>query len=386
MPPAREHRVSIVVADRQIDGWIDYTIDSSMVEPADSFRLRGPYHRDTWKLCPRDARVQILIDGVVMIDGFIDYRERGAKEGTLELGGRDKGGRLVMESIPHVTFSGLKMTQVITKLVYPWFESVSISDARNRIVRRGKGHKAPAAKEPIIFDTRSGNRFDVGQIRWAAIEEIVSQAGLLAWSSGDGKEFIVGKPNHDQAPQYLVRHAVDRDESTCIDLVYREENTNRYSLITVVGSGGGTITDYGENVTGRTGTVVDGKGAKGTGRDFARQKILVMPEQALRDNAQALRIARREQIRRDFERNRATATMPYHGQIVAGQTRTLFAPNTIARVVDEELPVGDGSASSRALGHLDYPFFIYACSYTGSRDGGETTRLDMVPKGTEITL
>lgn len=385
----REHRVSIVVDDRQIDGWLNYDIESSMIEPADSFTLRRPFDRDAWKLCPRGGKVKVLIDGVVIVDGFIDKRSRSAMAGTLEISGRDKGGRLVGESIPRVVYAGLKMTQVLAKLVDPWFETVTLSDARNRIIRRGKGHRSPAATEPLVIDSRiAGGRFDPGQLRWAVIEEIVSQAGLLAWSSADGRELIVGKPNYDQAPQYLIRVAASGspNESTCLDLVYDEDDTNRYSLITVVGSGGGTITDYGVNVTGRTGTVVDGPGPRGTGRDFARQKILVMAETALRDNAEAKRIARREQIRRDFERTKATATMAYHGQIVAGTTRTLFAPNTIARVIDEDLPIGDGSAASRATGHLDYPFLVYACKYSGSRDGGETTTLDMVPKGTEITL
>jgi hypothetical protein len=61
----------------------------------------------------------------------------------------------------------------------------------------------------------------------------------------------------------------------------------------------------------------------------------------------------------------------YHGQIISGTTRTLFALDTIARVIDEEID-------------LDQDFLIYSASFSASYDSGEKTVLQMVPRGTEL--
>lgn len=376
----RKHKIAIVVEGQQIDGWEEYEITSSMIEPSDSFNLRRPFDPVAWNVCARDSRVRVTIDDVIILDGFIDTRKKRSKDHTMEIGGRDRAGRLVQESAPSINYGGLAIDEAIKRLASPWFTRVTLSDARNRTLRRGKGRKVTAGEEPITINIRSarGGRVHPGQSRWAVIEEIVSQAGLIAWSSADGREIFVGRPNQTQMPQFriLLAKVGGGSQSTCLELDYEEDNGDRYSVIACVGTGGGTEEDFGENVCSRRAFVTDNDSntIDGTGRDFIYPKRLLMPERDFDQNEDASRVAGREQWRRDFKRTTATATMPFHGQFIGPTAPTIFAPNTVAFVTDEEFdPM------------LDDKFLIYACTYRGSR-AGETTLLEMVPTGTAIVL
>lgn len=369
------HRVTVVVGGKQITGWTDYEVVCSMVEPADGFSLRRAFDLEVWKLCELDAEVKIAIDNTIVLDGFIDDRARAAAAGTISIAGRDKAGRLVQESIPKVSgFDGLQMTEVLKQLASPWFTTVTLSDARNRSVRRGKGHRAPAGEEPAVFkvagklDEEHGGRMDPGETRWAMIEQIVSSVGLLCWSSADGRELVVGKPNYTQQVQYLFRHS-KRDGSTIKDLNYQESVQEGFALIEVHGTGTGDDGEY--DTASYIGSAKDGPNADGTGRDFRHPKRLVVAQSAFESNAEAQRAAEREMKRRNFKRRHATIEAPLHGQLIAGSIMTLFAPNTLARVIDDEL-------------ELDEAFLLYACRFSGSATGGASTNIMCVPRGTEF--
>jgi hypothetical protein len=138
----------------------------------------------------------------------------------------------------------------------------------------------------------------------------------------------------------------------------------------VHGSGAGDDADFGDNVTSFLSTAKDGPNADGTGNHFLRGKRLAMLQRAQASNAEAKRAAEREMKRRNFHLRQLTVDAPRHGQIVAGKTTTLFASDTLARVVDEDL-------------EMDESWLIYACSFKGSRRG-ETTHLMLVARGTEF--
>ncbi len=370
------HRVTVVIGAEQIDRAIDYEIQSSMVEPTDGFRITLPFSLKAWQLCRLDEEVKVAIDGTTILDGFIDDRARMAKDGTMEIAGRDKAGRLVQESIPTVSgYDGLQLTDAVKRLAAPWFTSVSLSDARNRNVRRGKGHRAAAAGEPASFavkgklDEDHAGRVDPGETRWNMIEQLCSSVGVLCWSAADGRELVIGQPNYKQAIQYLFRHS-NRDGSTVLDMQLRESVADRYALLEVHGAGAGSQADFGEGVASYIGKAKDGSAADGTGRDFLHPKRLAMSQSGMRSNAEAARAAEREMKRRNFRRRQLTITAPLHGQILTGSTPTLFAPNTLARVIDADL-------------ESDETWLLYACDFRGSR-GGQTTTIMLVPSGTEF--
>lgn len=391
-PRPREHSVTISVNGREIGGWLEYQIDTSLIEPADSFQLSRPFSRDAWDLCRRDAYVHIMIDGQPRASGFVDIRRKSSAAGTMEITGRDRIGRMVQESAPRSAYGGTSMMAVLEALAVDkhLFQRVTLTNTKNRKVQLGKGNKAPADGEAIallrgsqpkkqhdaltaMFAKTSPNRIDPGQSRFQVLTTIASRAGLAVWATADGKEIFVGKPNQTQPATFLFRHSL-RGQSTVKDLEYEENNADRFSMITALGSG--TETELGfPSASSHSGTVWDNPKNKvdGTGKDFLYPKRLVLPEQAMRNHAEAERLARLEQQRRDFARTTARVECWYHGQVVAGSTRTLFATDTMARVIDEEID-------------LDQDFLIYAASFRASRANGETTELQLVPRGTEVVV
>lgn len=401
------HKLQVVVNAREVLDWTEYSIDTSLVQPADSFTLTRAFDRDAWETCRRDARIKVLLDGQPRIDGFIDTRTKRAKDGTMTIMGRDRAGRMVDESAPRSVFGGTTLQAVVEALAKPWFERVVLSGARNRKVTTGRGSKAAGADEALslrrggrakakavdpiqaLFAKPSkATRIDAGRSRWDVLEETISRAGLCAWSSADGKELIVGKPDQAQPATFLLRHARAGRQSNVIDLEYEESNEQRYSLIACVGSGTRSSADFGA-AGSRSGVVYDfdagtragptpfaaftGPAQRdGTGRDFHFPKWLILADESARDNEEAKRLAAREQARRDFKRTHATATVRGHGQDLGAGVPTLFAIETIARVIDEDID-------------LDDDFLIYAASFKGARNA-LTTTLEMVPRGTEVVL
>lgn len=380
MAEKRRHRVSIVIEGQELDGWTSYEISTSMIEPADGFTMTRPFDPKAWGILRLDARVRVLIDGIVIMDGYIDSRRKASRDHSMTIVGRDRGGRLVQESAPSISYQGLELTEAVRRLVSPWYSKVTLSDARNRKIRLGKGRKVATGTEPIIVkrSASGAGRVSPGQFRWTVIEELVSQAGLIAWGSADGAEFFVGLPNQIQAPQFLVINggASSGVASTCKELDYEEDNGDRYSRIDVVGTGGGNETDFGDNVTSRRGVARDSTDAEdGTGGDFLYPKRLMMPERAVDSNQDAQEIADRERARRDFRRETVTAIMEGHGQFVGPGAPTIFATNTIASVTDYEMdPILDGD------------YLIHTIQFRAARDAGEETTLEMVPRGTTVVL
>ncbi len=369
------HRISVSVQDKTIEGWIDYDISSSMLTPADGFSLTRAFTLDAWKLCRKDARVKIAIDGVVQVDGFIDVRSKSAADGTMRIEGRCKVGRLVQTSIATTTgYDGMTLVDAVKKLAAPEFTTVVLSDARNRSVRRGKGGRAPAQGEPAIFNVKGklnserAGKLDPGEMRWNVIEQLCSSVGLACWTSADGRELVIGKPNYKQEIQFFLRHSRTRG-SNVVDMQLTESVRDGYAMIETHGSGGGGDEAYGDGVISHEGNAFDGPNPDGTGFDFTWPKRLLKTQRAVASNAEAGRAAVKEMLRRRFDRAQLVVEAPLHGQRFRSDIITLFAPNTLARVIDDDL----GS---------DQTWLIYEVKFKGSRKTGERTTLKLVPRGT----
>lgn len=375
------HKISIITNGAQIGGWSGYHVESSMLTPADSFELRRAFDPQAWNILRRDADVRIEIDGTPILRGFIDKRVRTAKAGTMVISGRDRAGRLVDEPAPSIDYSGLTILKAFQQLADPWFHTITLSDARNRNVRRGKGKRVASGAEPTVtINIRVPRRGQVhpGEKRSQIMHEIAARAGLIWWCSADGDSIFVGKPNQGQAPQYMFAHTKtgSSTKSTVKDMTITEDDGDRYSLIMCAGTGGATPHDYGSNVTGRRGVVYDNpfNRINGTGRDFIHPKRLFLPEREFESYGDAQRVAENEQARRDYKRHLISVTCANHGQpLTGGGPMTLFAYNTVARVIDEEQDPP-----------LDDTYLIVSCAYSSNREQGETTTMHLVPTGTEI--
>jgi prophage tail gpP-like protein len=375
------HNTAIVVNGAVIDGWTGYNIEASMLMPACSFELRRAFDRQAWELLRRDSDVRIEIDGTPVLRGFVGRRRKRSREGDMVISGRSRSGRLVDEAAPSVQFSGMTILQAFQRLGRPWFGNFVLSDATNRRLRIGKGKRVAGGKEPVItINIKVPRRGNVhpGERRAQVMHEIASRAGLLWWPGSDGESIYIGKPNHEQDPQYVFRHIAPGStaQNTVKDLEIIEDDEDRYSVIMCGGTGGATPDDYGKNVTDRRGVVYDSPFNKidGTGRDFIHPKRIFLPERDFDSYGDAQRVARNEQIRRDYKRHIVAVEAELHGQFWgASGPPTLFTFNTVARVIDEEIG-------------LDDTYLIVDCSYSSTREQGETTTMHMVPTGTEILL
>ncbi|HEY6179068.1 MAG TPA: hypothetical protein VIX73_31660 [Kofleriaceae bacterium] len=378
---ALSHDIRIIVNGASIDGWSGYHVQTSMLVPAAPFELRRAFDLQAWNLLRRDSDVRIEIDGTPILRGFVGRRHRSAREGTMTISGRSRAGRLVDEAAPSVNFSGMTILQAFQRLGRPWFDAFTLSDATNRRLRIGKGKRVAGGKEPVItINIRVPRRGIVhpGERRAQVMHEIASRAGLIWWVSSDGNSIYIGKPNHEQDPQYEFRHIApgSKAKNTVKDLEIIEDDEDRYSVIMCGGTGGATPDDYGSNVTDRRGVVYDNPDNRinGTGRDFIHPKRMFMPERDFDSYGDAQRVARNEQIRRDYRRHIVTVEAELHGQFLTpGGPPTLFTYNTVARVIDEEADIDD-------------TYLIVDCAYSSNRQQGETTTMHMVPTGTEILL
>jgi prophage tail gpP-like protein len=375
-----QHNISIIVDGVQIRDWETYEIRTDMLQPTDTFSVRMPFRREVWDLCRADRPIRVLLDDVVILSGFIGERFVPEDDESVEIVGRDRAGRLVSESAPGIDFSGLGMQALIEKLANPWFSKVTFSNARNRAVIRGRGHKAKAGSEPLKLFTqkRFGTHVEPGQTRWQVIETLCAQAQVLAWASGDGTELIVGKPNYDQEPQFrFFKPAADSRrvaEATVLGLGVRDSVEDRYSRVICVGASVGTTVNYGKNVTSRYAEAKNNPSTpEGDGLDFSAPKRLIILRTP-NSQAEARDLAAQEMARRDAHGFGFTVVCPGHGQVVSGSNApTIFAPDTLASCEHE--PTGEQGIC-----------LITSCTYRSNRHDGESTTMELIRSGSELSM
>lgn len=354
-------------------------LSNDMLELADPFRLALPYSADVWRVATPDTEVQVWIDESRVLTGYIDDRTRRSSknEGTsIALDGRDRGGRLVDDAAPLGTFAGLGIEDLARQMVTPWFSTVSLSNARNRRLVKGGGPSATVSKEPAILAGKNiARKVDPSDSRADVLSDFLHEAELLAWSSADGREFIVGRPNYSQSPQWFffagAAGSARRGEINVEEFEYVETVGDRYAQITVCGSGRGDAANYGARVTKWTATVSDNPAdADGLGRSFKQPKRLRIADHNIKSAEQAARRARREMALRNGDARRLQLTVPGFGQGLPGQT-AIYCFDTIARWEDEEIGLREDWYVTRV--HFRY-----------AKGEGQATRLELVPKGTEL--
>lgn len=394
----REHDVRLEVNGRELRAPISYSIDVDLLQPADAFSMAFPLDLASWTACRLDSEFTATIDGVPAITGYIDSL-RDSGDGTFTVEGRDRSGRLVDESVEGAGRSiiGARLSAVLAEIVEPWGFSVTLDASLDRRLRRGSGKKAKAGGEPALTFVQSQavpQRIEAGTSKWEAIERVCRPLGLIPWSSADGKQLIVAKPNYTQEPQFQFFETVN-DGSNVERMSLSRSVASRYSVIEVSGSGRppGTFTpEFIPAFPGqkkpkfvrrnRIGVAYDGPGAEGIGEDFQRRKRLFVVSEALSEEdakAEAVRI-----LARGKASARTVDVMTLgHGQVLEGASETtLYAPDLIARCYKEaETSPEDGAPAVLVDAH----FYITRVTYSSSRDAGEQTALSLVPVGTELT-
>ncbi len=416
------HEINVIAARQRIPGWKEYTISTDLLQPADEFSLAVQFTREAWDLLPPDQIVSVFVDSTKILTGFVDERSKTSDPGSgtgIELRGRDKSGRLVDESAPLFRFGGLKIKELAEKIVGigvdadPLFERVTLVNTRNRsLLRDTRARQARAIREPLVSVASQAFRFAAaplgfasgfgaqiprtverpavidpgifqgraapkkvapGTTRWAVLEKFIREARLIAWSTGDGRELFVGLPNYEQEAQYYFFEAAtdsDNRDQTNAKITVRHTVADRYSKITAVGAARGTRSNYGSNVTKNRGVVRNNPDdPDGVGIAFLRRKALVITDDSIKNPRDALERAEREMLERDANALEVFVDVPGHSQVYAGETPTVYAVDTIARVEDEDTGL---------LGDM----YVTSVEFTRSRGGGTRSTLRLVPRGT----
>jgi prophage tail gpP-like protein len=153
----------------------------------------------------------------------------------------------------------------------------------------------------------------------------------------------------------------------------RRSTADRYSRVICVGSSIGTTVSYGKNVTARYAEAKNNPAtAEGDGLDFSAPKRLIIMRSPS-SQAEARELAEREMARRDAHGAGITAVCAGHGQVISGSsTPTIFAPDTLASVEDERTG-------------MQGIFLIVACTYRSNRIDGETTTMELVKSGSDLS-
>ncbi len=423
--PILSHRVSVVAGGVHVPGWRSYSISVDVLQPADAFSLGVQFTKDAWALLAPDVQVEVFIDDTRILTGFIGGREKvpGSDGTMLQISGRDKTGRLVDESAPLFRFGGLYLRELAETICEigtdnALFDRVVLVNTKNRSLLRSKrGRKAKVSLEPLvdagvgafragsglfgivvpevdtdisfrvnrppiiepgIFNSRSApKRVQPGQSRWSVLEEFLREARLLAWATADGRELFIGLPNYDQEAQYLFYEGAsedpqDRARTNCSIRVI-ENVEEMYSLYVACGAARGSGANFGKNVTQNVAGVRDNpERGDGTGIHFRRPKTLLISDDGIKNQRDALERAEREKLQREAGHIELEVSTAGHGQIYAGEVKTIYAVDTIAHVVDRDTGLAE-------------PFWISSLDFT-SDESGTRTVARLVPKGTLLSL
>lgn len=381
----QKHSVAVRVGQKVLEGWSDYTIECDMLHPADSFQLQlGGGTKEAWDLCKPDTQMQVLIDDTVMMSGRIDRRlRRGDRSGSaLWISGRDRSARLVDESMELRSFANLTIADLVVECAKPWFTKVIFTNAANRDAVRGKNARKARAKNEAalsvydpaaIWGKKRERRVNPGEFRWTVIRRHLEEVGLIAWSTADGTALVVGQPNYNQEIQYRFfasAPGTDRAGETNVNsFSYAEDIGERYSQVTCVGSGRGDHASFAVDVQ-HGAIVTNGPGPFGTGKDFLEPKRYVIADDKVTNKKLGEIRAQREMAERDASGKKLTLSVDGHGQFLdATHPETLFAFDTLASWEDEEFGIRG-------------TYLLTTIRFSHSRQSGETTEIELVPKGT----
>lgn len=413
------HNISISAGETIVDHWKSYSIELDMMSAADDFSLSlGPLTQELYELVREDTEITVRVDGTEILTGFVDTREAAGDRGggsVLEITGRDRGGRLVDESMPLTSFRGLNLEKLADLIRDPWFEEVVFSNAVNRARVRGRrARKAKVWQEPLIgefvrrstqskvtitddgrvvttsepvtttytrrselfADATKARKVSPGEKRWDVLRSFLEPARLLAWSSADGKQLIIGLPNYEQESQYrFLAPKLGSDRAHLGNVKTWSRMTSvaeRYSAITVVGASRGSSSNYGSKVTKHARTASNGIGADGIGADFQHRKTLIIADDDVKNGKDADARAAREMALLDATGEVIKLTIPGHGQALSGgDGSALFAFDTMSDVEIEEIGVAGR-------------YMITTVEFLNEKEGEETS-LTLVPEGTELT-
>lgn len=334
---AEQDAVQVHIGGRVHDAWTGYSIDSSLLIPADGWQvsLATTELRVPPEVQP-GAEVQVRVGGEVVLAGLLDeWQHTVSKAGhELALSGRDLAGLLIDCSAPILSTQQLTLQQVVEKIVKPLGVKRVRIDAETKLMR-----------ERVITEP--------GDSAWDMVRRAAEANGLWAWVEPDG-QLVVGGPDYSAAPVDTLVMRRDGTGGNVLGLAERRSIVERYSEVTVLGQAHAVGMQEGRHNVKAT--------VRDTGVTKFRPKVLCDHEAV----TAAIAEARAKKVISDA-RIRAyelRATVPGHR--TAGNK--LWTPGQRVHLVSEPHD-------------LDGVYFVMARRLSLSRQGGQVTELSLREDG-----
>lgn len=418
-PDSQNVRLTLSDSNVAIDRWISYESTSDFLTPADSFSFtlgldeKGlpDEQRNALKL---GARCRLHVNDLILTDGRIDAIEVTAdrSSGTqFHIRGRDRLGQ-TLDAVADPQFqlkSGGTLAELLKRLFAPFgwssddhfeIETSANRDAKSGkrgtpttkgevgLTKRGKARKGPRPlKSFVLHQTKPYNHESVFHFA----SRVAQRHGLWIWCSADGEKLMVGAPDFKQEPIFAIRRGSDGTGNVISGSVHFDL-TDQPTIImadtfTVGGSG-----EFGKGrskafaVNPMLGYADDGEykpevkaliakypGAieqvlPGSSFPFRAENIPFRP-MFLHDDESKTQEQLNFYVRREMSllyRKALTAsyTVEGHGQTV-GDSFVAWTPDTTVEVHDD-------------VAGLSEILYVLGVSFNKSRNGGTTTRLELV--------
>lgn len=396
---AQSHDITLTLGQGsgslELDVWDRYTIALSMLRAGQAWTFslwRSADRAAAWdRLCRAVRlfdRVTLAIDGHPQITGKIETFERhadGHGECAMVLSGRDLAGPAQSwDADPTVSLRGVPLEDALSSLFTPLGLTVRVTPAA--AAREVQSARRPGARSPGT--QRRRRPVDISHPRpgekvWQLAESIVRRLGFMLWVAPrtDGTVgIVVDVPDYDQQPAYVLSRELDSAGRARGNILAGSEEFSVREVPTDVTVYTGTV--RGAAASNRSRAVVQNAGLfdAAVTRGFALDTLQPQPRHIRSERARTLDGARDEAQRAIADGmqgfHRYVARVQGHGQETGGAMR-LYAVNSVARVADDLMIDPQGR-------RLDAPMLITEATMEGSRQGGQTTTLSLVPLGSIV--
>jgi Mu-like prophage tail protein gpP len=246
-------RPALRIGDFEHADWIDYSIDSDLMTPADAWQFTlAPSESDTLPtLLAQGQPVKITLGNSTIMSGRMDCVEHAVdrRGRRVTMHGRDGAAALVDCSSPIFVARQIGLADIVAKVVRPLGITRVRIDADSATVR-----------EKVNVEP--------GEQAWDTIRHAAEANGLWPWFEPDGT-LVIGRPNKPSAPVATLRMQTGASaiQNNLVSLSETRDVARRHSEITVLGQAHGTASESGRNALKAT--------ARDSGVGWYRPRIVV---------------------------------------------------------------------------------------------------------------
>ena len=351
--------------------WDSYSINSDFLTPCDgwSISLGGDsYWSDVVALVQPNARVQIWIDGVQVLTGFVDsVRTSSTPDGgvRVDVQGRDILRPLVKANIhPSFSVKGLTLEQMVSRVVAMYYKDppdIFSGPEAQRDALELTGNFKPKSRDAQKKKVIDYCQAHPNEGAFEFLSRNLRRFGLWLWADAQGR-LVIGGPTYDQAPSYQIKRVRGQRSIGYLSATYAQDQTNVPDYLEVRGKS--TAKEWEKSTVRATVSPLSQEelSDQRAGRWDTVSPVYIQHDQA-ETPEQCAAFARQELSRLQENADVYEVTAMDHRCRVTGN---IFMVDTVAAVEDQYCHVRDN-------------LWVAARTFSKSVTGGTTTALRMLP-------